>query len=119
MELELKVVFLYEVNMRIFLTVFVVMFLFLSCEDGNKNISTDEDGIAVNDSSVDEELEDGDDNIAPDEGNVVERSPEGIAVSSGVGTIRSGSYKMELTVGKPFSGQLMTSNNYKLEIRIK
>jgi len=114
--------------MRIFLTVFALMFVFLSCDDGKKNLAADEDSIAINDADVendadvDEATTDDavDEAIVPDEDVViVERSPEGIGVSSGTGTISSGSYKMELTVGKPMTGQLMKSNNYKLEIRIK
>lgn len=118
--------------MKIFFTVLTVIFLFLSCDDGKSNLKDEDilidldmvediDAVA-DDSVVDNEVEDQsvdeaetlDEDVA-----VVERSPEGIAVSSGTGTIKSGNYKMDLTVGKPLSGQIMKSSNYKLEIIIK
>jgi hypothetical protein len=126
-----------EEFMRIFLTFLAVMFLFLSCDNGKSNL-TDDDIVSGNDSDtvvedtdvvtddvtdpVDNEVDEivVDDNETQDEDVVIEeRSPEGISVSSGTGTISSGKYKMNLTVGKPFSGQVMKSESYKLEIVIK
>ena len=121
--------------MKKFLVVFTVVFIFLSCDDGKSNLP-DEDILSDIDNKaedvdvttddvtedLDTEVEDQsiDETETPDEDEIVEeRSPEGIAVSSGTGTIKSGNYKMNLTVGKPLSGQIMKSENYKLEIVIK
>jgi hypothetical protein len=113
--------------MRIFLTVLAVLFFLISCDDGKKTLPKDDDVISVSDTDFesdadDQEIEDEtiDDITVPDEDIVVvERSPEGIAVSSGHGAVSSKNYKMELNVGKPLTGQLMQSTNYKLEILIK
>ena len=121
--------------MKKFLIVFAVIFIFLSCDDGKSSLP-DEDILSDIDNTVedvdvtiDEVTEDPDSEVedesvdeteTTDEDEIIEeRSPEGIAVSSGTGTIKSGNYKMNLTVGKPLSGQIMKSENYTLEIVIK
>ena len=105
--------------MRIFLAVLAVMFLFISCDDGKSNLP-DEDVLTETDTIEDVDISTDVDIEASDEDKVIEeRSPEGISTSSGTGVISSSSYKMDLTVGKLFSGQVMKSESYKLEIVVK
>jgi hypothetical protein len=105
-----------EKIMRITLAVLAILFLFISCDDGKSNLQ-DEDVLVDIDFNVDSEI---DDSETQDEDKVIEeRSPEGISTSSGTGVISSSSYKMDLTVGKLFSGQVMKSESYKLEIVVK